>query len=689
MRALTKLRAAPEVSLPLTRRSILRTGTLAAVSPLLGQVPLLGTPACAQGAKPQWRHGLSLFGDLKYPAGFKRFDYVNPQAPKAGTVRLAAFGTFDNFNQVMAGIKGLFAAAGGTICDTLMVSSLDEAASHYGLIAEAVSHPNDIAYTSFRLRAAARHHDGKPITAEDVIFSFEAYKKYNPFIGAFFRHVVKVAQSGEREVTFTFDSPGNREMPVILGSLRILPKHWWEGSDNSGKKRDVGTTTLEPPLGNGAYRIKEFAAGRSLVYERVKDYWAKDLNVNVGRDNFDEIRYEYFRDPTTAMEAFKTDHADWRVENSVKNWATAYDFPAVNEKRVILDEFPQRDREIMRAFAFNIRREKFKDARLRRAFNFAFDFEEMNKQFFFGKYKRIDSYFEGTELASSGLPQGEELKLLEPLRSKVPPEVFTTPYSNPVGGTADKMRANLMEGMRLLREAGYEVRNQKLTNARIGEVLSVEFLCSTSDASGAERIVLFYKPSLAQLGIDVTLRSIDDVQYQNRLRDFDFDITTVTWPQALSPGNEQRDLWTSQAADTPGSRNYVGIKDPAIDALVERVIFAKSRAQLVAATRALDRVLLWHNFVVPQFAHDKVWAARWDRFGRPDPLPEYGAAAFPAVWWWDAVKRPRQEAARKRQLMTAAPAMVVVSPSACAFRYCTLMFAALMIGYHFLYSASW
>jgi microcin C transport system substrate-binding protein len=631
--------------LRLTRRSILRTGTIAAVSPFFGQGLLPATTARAQNSGQQWRHGLPLFGDLKYPAGFRHFDYVNPRAPKGGAVRLMALGTFDNFNQVIAGVKGLLAAAAGTICDTLMVPSLDEATAHYGLIAEAVSHSPNFASISFRLRAAARHHDGKPMTAEDVIYSFEAYKKYNPFIGAFYRDVAKVEQSGEREVTFTLDSPGNQEMPVILGQLRVLPKHWWEGSDAAGKKRDIGATTLEPPLGNGAYRIKEFVPGRTVVYARVKDYWGNDLNTNVGRDNFDEIRFEYFRDPTVALEAFKADHVDWRVENNAKNWATAYDFPAVNGKRVVLEEFPQRDRGMMRAFAFNTRRDKFKDARVRRAFNFALDFEEMNKQFFFGQYKRVNSYFEGTELASSGLPQGEELKILEPLRDKVPPEVFTTAYANPVAGTPEKVRANLREGMRLMAEAGYEVRDHKQVNVRTGEALSVEILSTTSDPLGAERFILFYKPSLVRLGIDVSVRSVDEIQYENRLRSFDFDMIMVAWPQSLSPGNEQRDLWSSQAADTPGSRNYVGMKNPAVDALTERVIFAKSRGELVAATRALDRVLLWNHYVVPQFTYDKVWAARWDRFGKPDPLPEYGGAAFPAVWWWDA-ERAAKVAAR-------------------------------------------
>jgi microcin C transport system substrate-binding protein len=624
--------------LPLTRRFLIRTGALAAFSPILDRMPFSATPARAQGVEREWRHGLSLFGELKYPAGFKHFDYVNPQAPKGGTVRMIAFGTFDNFNEVVAGLKGSIAMGTGTLSDTLMAPSLDEVSTDYGLIAEAVSHPADFAWATFRLRANARHHDGKPITVEDVIFSMEAFRKHNPSMAAYYRHVAKVEQSGEREVTFVFDSPGNREMPVILGQLNVLPKHWWEGSDASGKKRDVGVTTLEPPLGNGAYRIKEFVPGRTVVYERVKDYWGKDLNVNIGRDNFDEMRFEYFRDATVAIEAFKADQVDWRTENSAKNWATAYDFPAKREKRVVLEEFPQRDRGIMQGFAFNTRRDKFKDPRVRRAFNFAFDFEEMNKQLFFGLYKRIDSYFDGTELASSGLPQGQELEILDKVRQQVPPEVFTTAYTNPVGGNPENVRNNLREGVRLLKAAGYEVRDQKLVNAKTGEAMSVEIL--TEDPN-VERFILFYKPSLERLGIAVSVRTVDDPQYENRLRSWDFDIIIGTWPESLSPGNEQRDFWSSQAADTPGSRNYIGIKNPAVDALIERIIFAKNRAELVAATRALDRVLLWNHYVVPQFTTDKSRTARWDRFSRPDPLPKYGTSAFPTLWWWDAQKAAR------------------------------------------------
>jgi microcin C transport system substrate-binding protein len=624
--------------LRLTRRSIVHASALATLSPILQRLPLLGsTAASAQesNAERDWRHGLSLFGELKYPAGFKHFDYVNPKAPKGGTVRLIALGTFDNFNEVVAGLKGSIAMGSGIISDALMAPSFDEVSTDYGLIAEAVTHPPDFSSATFRLRAAARHHDGKPITVDDVIFSMQAFKKHNPMMAAYYRHVAKIEQTGEREVTFIFDSPGNREMPVILGQLNVLPKHWWEGTDASGKKRDVGATTLEPPLGNGAYRIKDFVPGRTIVYERVKDYWGKDLNVNIGRDNFDELRYEYFRDSTVAIEAFKADTVDWRTENSAKSWATAYDFPAVREKRVVLEEFPQRDRGIMQGFVFNTRRDKFKDPRLRRAFNFAYDFEEMNKQLFFGQYKRINSYFDGTELASSGLPQGQELEILEKVRDQVPPEVFTTPYTNPVGGTPENVRANLREGTRLLKEAGYEIRNQKLVNAKTGEAMTLEIL---TEEPTIERIILFYKPSLERLGIGVSVRTVDDPQYENRLRNWDFDMIIGTWPESLSPGNEQRDYWSSQAADTPGSRNYIGIKNPAIDALIERVIFAKNRAELIAATRALDRVLLWNHYVVPQFTYDKSRTARWDRFSRPDPLPKYGASAFPTIWWSDAEK---------------------------------------------------
>jgi microcin C transport system substrate-binding protein len=624
--------------LPLTRRLILQRSALAFAAPLLGKLGLTGLvrPAAAQGATPNWQHGLSLFGDVKYPAGFKQFDYVNPNAPKGGAVRLLATGTFDNFNVVIAGLKGQIAVGVNLIYNQLMTSSFDEVGTQYGLLADAATRPDDFSSATYRLQPGAKWHDGRPVTPEDVIFSFEAFKENSPFMGAYYRHVTKAEKTGDREVTFTFDGPGNRELPQIVGELEVMPKHWWQGKDANGKQRDIASTMLEPPLGCGAYRIKSFDPAHTIVYERVKDYWGKDLPVNVGMNNFDEIRFVYLRDNTVALEAFKGDNADWRTENSAKDWALSYNFPAVAEKRILKEEFPIRSRGVMQAFAFNIRRDKFKDARVRRAFNFALDFEEMNKQLFFGQYKRISSYFDGSELASSGVPEGDELAILEPLRDKVPPEVFTTAYSNPVGGNPTAVRNNVREGLKLLREAGWMIdeKTQKLANAK-GEPLTVELL---SDQPIYERINLFYKPGLERLGIGVTVRTIDDAQYENRLRSRDFDIIIHSWPESLSPGNEQRGYWSSAAADQNGSQNYIGIKNPAVDALIERVIFAKSRTELIAATPALDRVLLWNHYVVPQWNYPKQRTARWDRFSHPDKMPEYGAAAFPTIWWWDAEK---------------------------------------------------
>jgi microcin C transport system substrate-binding protein len=619
----------------LTRRSVIRATAATLAAPALGA---LGAAASADRAGAQtkdWKHGLSLFDELKYPEGFKNFDYVNPAAPQGGTVRQIAFGTFDNFNSVVAGVKGSIALGTELFTETLTTSALDEVSTEYGLLAEAVSFPKDYSSVTYRLRANARWHDGKPVTPADVIFSFDAFKTNSPQLGAYYRHVVKAEKTGEREITFTFDGPGNRELPQIVGQLPVLPKHWWEGTDKSGNVRDVAQTTLEPPLGSGPYRLKEFAPGHSIVYEKVDDYWGKDVNVTIGTRNFQQIRFEYFRDSTVALEAFKGDQVDWRTENSAKNWATSYDFPAVHDKRVVLEEFPNRNSGVMQAFAFNIRRDKFKDPRVRRAFNFAFDFEEMNRTIFFSQYKRIGSYFEGTELASSGIPQGKELEILQTVKDKVPVDLFTMPYTNPVGGNPQALRDNFRQALSLFRDAGYEIRDTKLVNAKTGEMFSVEFLV---DDPATERFVLFYKPSLERIGIAVNTRVVDSAQYENRLRQWDYDIVVASWGQSLSPGNEQRGFWSSTAADQPGSRNLIGIKNPAIDSLIDRVIFTKDRADLVAATKALDRVLLWNYYVVPQWTYGKVRSARWDRFGRPDNMPKYGLAAFPTIWWWDAEK---------------------------------------------------
>jgi microcin C transport system substrate-binding protein len=616
------------------RRSLLKSALLALAAKRLASVDLISVARAEQQEK-NWRHGLSLYGELKYPPGFKKFDYVNANAPKGGSARQIALGTFDNFNTAVAGVKGSLAAGIEQIYETLLASSLDEVSTGYGLLAEAVSFPADFSSVTYRLRPEAKWHDGTPVTPADVIFSFNAFKKYSPQQSAYYRHVSKAEQTGDHDVTFTFDAAGNRELPQIVGELIVLPKHWWEGTDGNGKKRDIGETTLEAPLGSGPYKVKEFSAGRNIVFERVKDYWGRDLNVAIGQSNFDELHYEYFRDTTVALEAFKADSIDWRTENSAKNWATAYDFPAVGDKRVVLEEFPIRNTGVMQAFAFNIRREKFQDSRLRLAFNYAFDFEEMNKQIFYGQYKRIASYFEGTELASSGVPTGRELELLETVRDKVPADLFTKPYTNPVNGSPDKVRNNLREALRLLKEAGYEIRDQQLVNVKTGEQYAVELL---AEDPSFERVYLFYKPSLERLGMNVTVRTVDEAQFENRVRSWDFDIITMMWQESLTPGNEQRGYWGSQAADQPGSENIVGIKNPAVDAMIEQVIFAKNRADLEAATHALDRVLLWNYYVVPQWTYGKVRTARWDRFGHPDPMPKYGRAAFPNFWWWDAAR---------------------------------------------------
>jgi len=596
----------------------------------IGVIALAASVAAARAQSPEWRHGLSLLGTPKYPADFKRFDYVNPDAPKGGLVRFGLEGTFDSFNSVIP--RGSAAADIELIYDTLMAPSLDEIATEYGLLAEAVRYPPDYSWVSYRLRPEARWHDGKPVTAEDVVWTFERLKKLSPSQAFYYRHVTKAEQSGEREVTFTFDGPGNRELPQIVGQIHVLPKHWWTGKDASGKPRDIAGGTLEAPLGDSAYRIKKgFVPGRTIAYERVPEYWGRNLAVNIGRNNFDEIRFEYYRDDTVEVEAFKADQYDFRSENIAKNWATAYDFPARREGKVILEKFSERARGVMQGFIFNLRRDKFRDPRVRLAFSYALDFEEMNKTLFYGQYRRCDSYFTGSELASSGLPAGQELEILESVRDKIPAEVFTTPFQNPATNSEEARRTNLRQAARLLREAGYEVRDGKLVNGKTGEPFRVDFLLVSP---AFERSILFYKPALERLGIEVSSRVVDSSQYINRTRAREFDIIVASWGQSLSPGNEERDFFGSEAADREGSRNYGGIKDAGVDALIDRVIFAKDREELVAASKALDRVLLWNNYVVPGWTIDYARTARWDRFARPEKLPTY-SYGFPEIWWYD------------------------------------------------------
>ena len=613
-------------------------------APATAQEPAASVAVATGAGTGQWAHAITLMGEPKYGPDFKHFEYANPDAPKGGLVRLGTQGGFDNFNIVVSGLKGDLEGGIAQIYDTLTTESQDEPFTSYGLLAEAIRVAPDLGSVAYRLREGARWHDGKPITPEDVIWSFEAFKANSPLYAAYYHNVAKAEATGPREVTFTFSETGNRELPQIVGQLRVLPKHWWTGKDANGKARAITETTLEPPLGSGPYRLARFEPGRTATYERVADYWGRDLPVNAGRNNFGTVRFEYFRDSSVLVEALKGDLYDFRAENIARNWATAYDdFPAVREGRLIKEEFPDRGNGIMQAFVFNLRKPVFQDERVRRAFNLALNFEEMNRALFYGLYKRIDSYFYGSELAASGLPEGEERMILEGVKDKIPASVFTTPYKNPVNDGTEAVRANLREAVRLLREAGYELRDGRMVNKATGQPLTVEILESQPIF---ERVILPYVASLKLIGITATPRIIDQAQYQNRKRAFDFDIVINTWPESLSPGNEQRDYWGSASADRQGSSNVAGIKDAGVDALIERVIFARDRAGLVAATRALDRVLLAHNYVVPQWASNATRTLRWNRFAHPAVLPRYGGPGFPTTWWYDEAAAAKTGAPR-------------------------------------------
>jgi microcin C transport system substrate-binding protein len=600
---------------------------------------LVAAPLSAQETTPH--HALSLIGEPKYPADFEHFDYVNPETPKGGLVRLGAIGGFDSLNPVL--FRGEAVAGLYFVYESLMYDSLEESSTSYGLIAESVSYPDDYSSATFKLREGARWHDGEPITVEDVIYSLEINKSANPRMAFYYANIDRAEKTGEREVTFFFDVTGNRELPMITGQLTILPKHYWIGTDAAGNPRDPMKTTLEPPLGSGPYRVKQVIPGRMITYERVEDYWGKDLPVNVGQWNFDEIRFEYYRDQTVSFESFKAGNLDYYSETSAKNWATAYNFDAVRTGRVVRQEIELKTPQPMQAFVFNLRRPQFQDRRVRQAFNYAFDFEWANKNLFHDQYERVGSFFQNTELASpKALPEGQELEILKELEGKVPPEVFLEVHSNPVNEAPEDLRRNLRRATELLRDAGWEIKNGALTHAETGQRMHVEFLLVSPLF---ERIVQPYLRNLKRLGITGSIRLVDSAQYTRRVDDFDYDIIVATIPQSESPGNEQRDFWGSEAADRQGSRNLIGIKDLAIDSLVERVIFAKDRVELVAATRALDRVLLWNDFVVPQWFSPTVRIAYWNRYGQPETLPSL-TPGFLQVWWYDRQAAEQLSSAR-------------------------------------------
>ena len=619
------------------------------------------------GADEKKSISLSLTGTPKYGPDTKNFDYVNPDAPKGGSMRLFGNGSFDSLNPFTT--KGTPAAALLLKFDQLMANSMDEGSSQYCHLCEWVSYPADYSSVTFKLRDGPKFHDGKPVTVEDVIFSLTALKEANPRYRQYYKNVVKAEKTGDRQVTFTFDVKGNRELPYIVGELYILPAHYWAGKTQDGEVRDLAKTTLEVPLGSGPYQVADFTAGQRITYKRYDDYWAKDLFTMVGQNNFDEIRYEYFRDQSVAFEAFKGDQFDFYYENSSINWARNYEFSAIKDGRVVKrDDIVLENPQGMQGFVFNTRRSKFADRRVREALSRAFDFEWAAKKLFYNQYKRTTSYFENSELASSGPPSEAELALLRPLKDDIPAEALTAEYKpfthDQKGGTRQQLR----DARKLLREAGWTIQKEveedescgffcqalitiglkspKESNVlrnKDGDALSIEFLIV---APAFQRVIQSYVGNLKQLGVKTSIRLVDSAQYQKRLETFDFDVVISSFGQSESPGNEQRFYWGSEAADTDGSRNLAGIKNPAIDKLIDTIIFAKSREELVTATKALDRVLLFSHYVVPNWhtAYERI--AYWNRFGQPETPPSR-AVGHIQTWWYDADKAAALTAKQK------------------------------------------
>jgi microcin C transport system substrate-binding protein len=591
---------------------------------ILALSPLVAS-GLAAADQPELRHGASMFGELKYGPDFEHFDHANPNAPKGGTLTLSAIGTFDNLNPYI--LRGTSAAGLTLTFESLTADSLDEPFAEYGLLAETIEMPDDRSWVAFTLRPEARWHDGQPVTVDDVIWTLEMLKtKGHPFYRAYYENIVRAEADGERRVKMVFDGGVNRELPLIAGQMPVLPKHYFEG-------REFDRTTLQPILGSGPYKISRVDPGSSITYERVKDYWGADLPVNRGRNNFDQVRYEYFRDANVALEAFKAGEYDFRPENSSRLWATAYTGPAFASGQIVREEVPNERGTGMQGFVFNTRRDMFKDPRTRQALAYAFDFEWTNENLFYGQYARTDSYFSNTELASEGLPNEAELALLEPYRDQLPAEVFTQVYQPPSSAVPGGLRANLRKALELLQEAGWEVRDGRMVDSATGQPFTFEILLVSPEF---ERIAGPFVQNLKRLGIEAQIRTVDTAQYQNRTDDFDFDMVTNVWGQSQSPGNEQRDFWSSAAADTRGSRNLAGIKDPVVDHLIDKIITAGSREELITATRALDRVLLWGHYVVPHW-HTRVdRIAYWDKFDRTDVNPRYAIDVF--AWWVDPAK---------------------------------------------------
>ncbi len=565
-------------------------------------------------------HAMTLYGEPpKYAADFTHFDYANPDAPKGGSLRLSGFGGFDSLNGFVA--RGTAADELGLIYDTLTVHSMDEPFTEYGLLAERIERAADNTWIRFHLNPKARFHDGQPVTADDVVFTFNTLlEQGSPFYKAYYGDVKTVVADNPSSVTFHFKHGRNRELPMVLGQLPVLPKHYWQD-------RDFTRNGLEPPLGSGPYRITQVRPGRSISYERVPDYWAAQLPIRKGFYNFDQVMVDYYRDTGVALEAFKAGQFDFNIEVSAKNWATGYDSPALTAGRIIKEEIPNHNTQGMQGFVFNLRKPYFQDVRVRQAIALLFDFEWANQRLFHGAYTRSSSYFGNSELAAQGLPGPDELKLLEPLRDQLPPAVFDAAYIPPVSDGSGNIRDQRRQAYALLQEAGWQIKNDQLVNAD-GEPLRFEFLLVQADF---ERILLPFKRNLASLGIELTLRRIDVSQYINRLRSRDFDMVVTGYGQSNSPGNEQREYWHSSSADNPGSNNLMGLRDPAIDQLVEGLIEADSRSELIAYTRALDRVLRAGHYLVPNFHTNVYRVAYWNKFSHPQQAPKYDIGKY--TWW--------------------------------------------------------
>lgn len=571
-------------------------------------------------------HGISIFGDLKYPKNFTHFNYTNPDAPKGGDVKIASVGTFDSLNPFI--IKGV-AASGITLTfQKLMESSADEASSEYGLIAESVSIADDGSSATFNLRKNAKWHDGTSITAEDVKFSFDTITtKGHPQYKAYYSGVRSADLLSKHTVRFNFKENNNKELPLIVGQLPIISKNYYD-------KVEFDKTTLTAPMGSGPYRVSSLDAGRSITFERVKDHWAKDLNVYKGRYNFDKITVDYYRDSSIAVEALKAGEYDYRRENISKTWANAYNLPHLTDGRMIKELLPDGSPTGMQSFIFNTRKSDFSNPKIREAISYAYDFEWSNDNLFYGAYSRNNSFFGNSEMAATGLPSNKELELLLPFKNQLPAKVFTETYTPPSTSKTQTIRDNLLIARDILRSEGWFLRNMKLINPETNEPVKIEFMIVSPVF---ERVIAPFVVNLKKLGIDANIRLVDPSQYIKRREEFDFDIMVHWFTQSSSPGNEQTNFWHSSTADTKGSLNLVGIKNPAADFMVEKITSAKNRNELITACRALDRILQWNFYVIPQWYSRTHRVIYWNKFGRPKNTAPY-SLGFEDSWWIDKEK---------------------------------------------------